>query len=228
MNIKIIGILFLFYLPLGSAYSQVTHAFMANVGITNAYYRSEIPKSQSFGSFFLPVTGLDWAKHGQNTFWGGAGIGFHLRQIPFYLYSSGQKSGVNVGELWARARVGMQFEGSYLSHMPFVSLGISHYATQDYFTKYGVSGISYPMMNDSFRTKKQLLPFIEIGSKLINTDYREVKRSVSFTFLIRYYPIALFREPVSFEYDFGQTIQVQYKLIEFSIVAALQRNVHKD
>ena len=219
-------ILFFLLLLSSNVIAQVTHSVSYSFGITNVLYKSDIKDNKSYASFFLPVSSLDYSKHNDNVFWGGAGVGFSIRQIPFFTYFDGQKTGIEAAEVWFRARAGLKFEGEFLSHLPYLGLGIATYADHNYYSK---SNSTYSYLNnpDSLNNVQKYQPFLELGTKLINTSFREDKRNVSFTFAVRYYPLPVFKSPQQFEYDYFKFTQIQYHLIEFMIVAAIQHNVQK-
>ncbi|HOZ51609.1 MAG TPA: hypothetical protein PLU17_07120 [Chitinophagaceae bacterium] len=207
--------------------AQVTHSLGITAGISNVFYKSDIKGNKNFVSIFSPTISAEYSKHNDNVFWGGAGFGFTLRQVPFYVFPTGQKAGMNIAEIWLRARAGLKIERSFTTHLPYLSLGFAHHADRESFIKDGNSSFTYLNNLDSNYTATNFHPFIEIGNKIINSTFRDEKRNVSFTFALRYYPVALFKSPIQFEYDFQQFKTVQYHIIEFSIIAGLQRNFHK-
>jgi hypothetical protein len=71
------------------------------------------------------------------------------------------------------------------------------------------------------------MPFLELGNTVINTTFRENKRNVFISFLVRYYPVNTFKENVQFEYEPLAFTQVQYRMIEFVIAAGIQHQFHR-
>lgn len=208
-----------------AANSQVTHSVSFTLGISNTWCKSDIKGNKSFVATFLPTTSIDYSKHSDNVFWGGAGLGFSFRHIPFYVFDNGQKMGMEAAEFWLRVRAGLKIEREFLTHLPYLGLGIGTHTNYGLYSKDGNNTFNYG--NDTIFKTQPIHPFVEVGSKLINSSFREDTRNVSFSFALRYYPMPLFKSPVRFEYDFLQYKEIQYHLMEFIITAAFQLNVQK-
>ncbi len=207
--------------------AQVTHSICYSAGVTNVLYKSMITGSKSYPSFLLPTTTIEYTKHNDNTFWGGAGVGFAPRRIPYHTYSQQQKIGADLLEFWFRVRAGLTFEGEHTTLLPYLSLGIASYIYNGTYSKNGISSISYSNYIDTTFNTQSLLPFFEVGSKFLNKSFREDKANFSMTFALRYYPAPIFKSPVRFEYDYLQYKTIQYHLIELSMVIGFQFNVHR-
>lgn len=207
--------------------AQVTHALGLSVGITNAFYKSDISGVKDGYNVFLPTISADYSKHSDNLFWGGLSGGFSLRQVPIFTYENGQKTGIRVAELWMRARAGFKIERSFMTHLPYLGLGISKRVDYEYYNKNGTTYSTYINSSDTMFKVQTIDPFIEIGNKLVNSSFRDDKRNVSFSFAVRYYPLSFFKNPLYVEYDYQEFITLQYHMIEFIITASLQHNIHK-
>jgi len=219
------ALLFLIVLFSLGANSQVTHSVSFTLGIANTWCKSEIQGSKNATVIFLPTTSIDYNKHNDNIFWGGAGVGFSFRRIPFYEYSNGQKTGIEMAEYWLRVRAGFKFEREFLTHLPYLGLGIGGHTNYNIYSKNGNTSINYS--SDTIFKSQPIHPFLELGNKLINSSFRQDSRNVSFTFALRYYPMPLFKSPVHYEYAYQQYKDIQYHMYEFLITAAFQLNVQK-
>ena len=224
---KKLSFFIIFFLPT-FINAQVTHSLGFNVGLANVYYKAQEAKSKSYFSIFMPTFQFDYVKQSANTFWGGATAGVTLRRIPFHKYQSGQTTGIDASEGWLRVRAGLKADGQLLSFLPFLGLGIATYGNFNSYSKDGTYSSYYYLNNeDSVYKKFTFQPFVELGVKMINRSFLEDKRNVSISFVARYYPTQLFENAIVLEYLPFQFKNVQYNLIEFGIIAAIQHNFHK-
>jgi hypothetical protein len=69
---------------------------------------------------------------------------------------------------------------------------------------------------------------MEAGTTLINSTFTENKRSIFLTFSFRYYPLPVFKSKTDIEYEPGETVSIQYHLIEFNIIAGIQKNLRRN
>lgn len=223
---KKIFLLFVIFVALNSQVNaQVTHALGFQLGVTNVYYKSTIPGSKSFVSIFMPTYSFDYAKYSDNLFWAGLGIGITTRNVAFYQFANYTKIGIEAGEPWIRVRTGLKFEKDFITHLPFIGLGVGKLIGARDYLKNG--GTTSSISTFSLKNVSKYSPFIELGSTLINTTFRENKRNVFFTFMIRYYPTPLFKDKIDVEYEPFEHINVQYQLIEFVITAGIQHHFQK-
>ena len=223
---KLISFLLFFSMPVFLK-AQVTHSISFSAGLSNVFYKSDIKESRNFVSLILPTTIIDYNKHNDNSFWGGAGVGFNLRHIPYHVYPNRQKVGAEAVEFWFRARAGLKFEGEKSSQLPYLSLGLSFYSNNGTFSKNGIDEYTYSAQIDSGFNDFDYFPFIEIGSKFIKTSFKEDRGNVSTTLAIRYYPSPVFTKAVQFEYDYNKTKSIQYHMIELVLILGFQFNVHR-
>lgn len=224
---KFLLTIILFLLASVISKAQVTHSIGCFAGLSNVVYMSDTKDTKSKVRGFLPSVYFDYSKHNDNVFWGGLSAGFTLRQVPLYTYENGGRSGVRLPELWARVRAGLKFEHEFTTQMPFLALGIAKHVGHEFYFANGTQDMTYTNQYDSAFKPRPYWPFVEAGSKLINTSFRQDKRNVSFTFSVRYYPMPIFTESFPYEYDYNQFKNIQYHLIEFCIIAGLQHNIQR-
>lgn len=208
--------------------AQTTHSFTSAIGVSNAWYQHTLPGGKSYPSLFLVTTGGDYQRYGEGVFWIGAGFGFTVRQIPFFREWSGFKTGLQLVEHWLRIRAGLTLEGEKTTHQPFVSLGIARYSNEDIFEKQGGHTMTYLGNRDNWTKNWQPFPpFVEVGNRLLRSDFKERRSNITLSMALRYYPLPMFRQPVSFEYDLNKFAVVQYHLIELNVMAGIQFNKNR-
>lgn len=226
MLLRVIGFFCGLTLWHSSLQAQVTHGLGFQVGLTQVMYKSQLAGRPNFSSHFLPSFTFEYGKFSDNLFWGGLGVGVTPRIIPFYKYPNYTKIGIQGPEFQARVRAGFKIQRDFMTHLPYIGLGAGYFVYDSEFS----SGQGYSIggnYNATYSVRKPL-PFIEIGNTLLNTTFRENKRSVFISFFVRYYLVDIFSQPISFEYDPFMSTSVQYRMIEFVLAGGLQRNWHKD
>lgn len=205
--------------------AQTTHCFSNAIGVSNAVYRHTLPGGKSYASLFLVTSGGDYQRIGDGAIWVGAGFGFTVRQIPFYREWSDFKTGVQLAEHWVRFRGGLKLAGEKTTHLPFVSLGIARYRDETLFEKQAGHTLTYLVHRGSWSKQWQPFPpFVEIGNQLLRSDFTEKRSCLTLSMALRYYPLPMFRQPVSFEYDLNKFAVVQYHLVELNVMAGVQFN----
>lgn len=223
---KIAGLICCCFFLLTKIPAQVTHGLGFQVGLTQVLYKSQLANRPNFSSHFLPSFTFEYGKFSDNLFWGGLGLGVTPRIIPFYKYENYTKVGIQGPEFMGRVRAGFKIQRDFMTHLPYIGLGAGYFIFDSDFS----SGQGYFYSGDDITNYpvRKPLPFIEIGNTLLNTTFRENKRSVFISFFVRYYLVDLFSQPVNFEYDPFMTTSVQYRMIEFVLAGGLQRNWHKN
>lgn len=206
---------------------QVTHALSFQLGLNQTAYWSQIKDSKSYTSHFLPSFGIDYAKYNHNVFWGGVGYGLSPRYVPFYKYNTNAKVGIRYPEFWFRVRTGLKIERDFITHLPHISLGMAVNGAIEEYTDNGFNNTMTYSMRDSIVGLQRFRPFAEFSNTIINSTFRDGKRNVFMNFGIRYYPLNLFENPISYEIDFGQFQSVQYRILEVFISAGLQKNFQR-
>lgn len=220
----------LFHLILVSlfAQSQPTHGVTFQLGLINNMYKSDVPNIKSTTTHFLPSYAFEYGKYSENLFWGGCGIGLNVRNIPFYKYNNGNTIGIQTPEFWFKVKTGFHIHNEFMTHLPFISLGIGKYGQTETFYK-NQNGVSYTNLGNYKNFNLQnVLPFMEAGTTLINSSFVENKRSIFVTFSFRYYPLPIFKTKTDIEYEPGEVVSIQYHLIEFNIIAGIQKNLRKN
>ncbi len=208
--------------------SQPTHGVTFQLGLVNNVFKSEVPNVKNATTHFLPSYAFEYGKYSENLFWGGCGIGLNVRNIPFYKYANGNVIGVQTPEFWFKAKTGFHIHNEFMTHLPFISLGIGKYGQTETYYK-NQNGVSYNNLGNYTNFNLQsLLPFMELGTTLINSSFVENKRSIFITFSARYYPMSIFKSKTEIEYELGETVFIQYRLIEFNIIAGIQKNLRKN
>lgn len=205
--------------------AQATTSFGMGVGISNVYYRNTEAPATSMGSYFLPTFQTELKKCGENFFYGSLIAGITPRIMAFHQYEDGSKMGVQAPELFAAVKVGIQAGQNYLTHQPYLALGVGKLFDANYYSgnQYGTVGLG------EFRKDYiKFNPYLEIGNTFLNASYRTNRRSVFMTFGFRYYPTPWFRERVFVEYDFNTTKYLQFQVFELIMSAGLQRNYHRE
>lgn len=224
-NILFLLSIVFFSLP---AKSQPTHGVVFQLGLINNLYKSDVPNVQNTTTHFLPSYSFEYGKYGENLFWGGCGIGLSVRNIPFYKYTSGNVIGIRTPEFWFKVKTGFHIHNEFMTHLPFISLGIGKYAKAESYYK-NQNGITYTNLGNYKNFNVQpFAPFMEAGTTLINSTFTENKRSIFVTFCFRYYPLPVFRTKTDIEYEPGEVVSIQYHLIEFTISAGIQKNLRKN
>ncbi len=225
---KINIILFHFILVSLFAQSQPTHGVTFQLGLINNMYKSDVPNIKGTTTHFLPSYAFEYGKYSENLFWGGCGIGLNVRNIPFYKYNNGNTIGVQTPEFWFKVKTGFHIHNEFMTHLPFISLGIGKYGQTETFYK-NQNGVSYTNLGNYKNFNLQnVLPFMEAGTTLINSSFVESKRSIFVTFSFRYYPLPIFKTKTDIEYEPGEVVSIQYHLIEFNIIAGIQKNLRKN
>jgi hypothetical protein len=210
------------------AKSQPTHGVTFQLGLVNNVFKSEVPNVKNATTHFLPSYAFEYGKYSENLFWGGCGIGLNVRNIPFFKYANGNVIGVQTPEFWLKVKTGFHIHNEFMTHLPFISLGIGKYGQTETYYK-NQNGVSYNNLGNYKNFNLQtVLPFMELGTTLINSSFVENKRSIFITFSARYYPMSIFKSKTEIEYEIGETVFIQYRLIEFNIIAGIQKNLRKN
>ncbi len=210
------------------AKSQPTHGVTFQLGLVNNVFKSEVPNVKNATTHFLPSYAFEYGKYSENLFWGGCGIGLNVRNIPFYKYANGNVIGVQTPEFWFKVKTGFHIHNEFMTHLPFISLGIGKYGQTESYYK-NQNGVSYNNLGNYKNFNLQtVLPFMELGTTLINSSFVETKRSIFITFSARYYPLPIFKSKTEIEYELGENTFIQYRLIEFNIIAGIQKNLRKN
>lgn len=208
-----------------STNAQVTHALGFQIGLSNVWYRSELPNKPSFSSHFLPAFSFEYAKYSDNLFWAGLSLGITPRNIPIYKYENYTKTGIQGPEFWGKVRAGLKIQRDFSTHLPFIALGAGYFSFDSEYSS--GQGMVYGQSSTAVYPVRKPMPFIEVGNTVINTTFRENKRNVFISFFVRYYPVNTFKENVQFEYEPLAFTQVQYRMIEFVIAAGIQHQFHR-
>lgn len=212
----------------GGVCAQPTHGVVFQLGVVHSYYKSSVSGSRSNATVFLPTYSFEYGKYSDNLFWGGGGIGINVRNIPFYKYSSGNSIGIETPEFWAKVKTGLHIHNEFMTHLPFISLGVGKYGNAESYYK-SQNGTTFQNLGDYSNFNLQSFsPFMELGTTLINSSFTENKRSIFMTFVFRYYPLPVFKSNTEIEYAFNESLFLQYRMIEFSIIAGLQKNIRKN
>ncbi|MBK6331694.1 MAG: hypothetical protein IPF62_14800 [Bacteroidetes bacterium] len=209
-------------------YAQPTHGVSFQLGLINNIYKSAVPNVKNTTTHFLPSYSFEYGKFSENLFWGGCGLGISVRNIPFYKYNNSNTIGVQAPEFWFKVKTGFHIHNEFMTHLPFISLGIGKYGQTETYYK-NQNGISYNNIGNYKNFNLQtVLPFMELGTTLINSTFTESKRSIFLTFSCRYYPLPLFKTKTDIEYEIGEVVSIQYNLIEFNIIAGIQKNLRRN
>lgn len=208
--------------------AQPTHGVTFQIGLINNLYKSAVTTVKNTTTHFLPSYAFEYGKYSENLFWGGCGIGISIRNIPFYKYTNGNTIGVQTPEFWLKFKTGLHIHNDFMTHLPFIALGIGKYGKTEPFYK-NQNGISYNNVGnyDNFNLQN-VMPFMEAGTTLINSTFTESKRSIFLTFSFRYYPLPVFKSKTDIEYEPGENISIQYNLFEFNIIAGIQKNLRRN
>jgi hypothetical protein len=221
-------LLYLILLHVGLSHAQPTHGVTFQLGLINNMYKSDVPNVKNATTHFLPSYAFEYGKYSENLFWGGCGIGLSVRNIPFYKYNNGNVIGVQTPEFWFKVKTGFHIHNEFMTHLPFISLGIGKYGQTETYYK-NQNGVSYNNLGGYKNFNLQnVLPFMEVGTTLINSSFTESKRSIFITFSFRYYPLPVFKTKTDIEYEIGEITSIQYHLIEFNIIAGIQKNLRKN
>jgi hypothetical protein len=221
----ILLLLMLFSAPV---FCQPTHGVTFQLGLINNLYKSDVPNVKNNTTHFLPSYAFEYGKYSENLFWGGVGLGISIRNIPFYKYFNGNTIGVQTPEFWLKFKTGFHIHNDFMTHLPFIALGIGKYGQTEPFYK-NQNGVSYTNVDNYKNFNLQtVLPFMEAGTTLINSTFTENKRSIFLTFSFRYYPLPVFKSKTDIEYEPGETVSIQYHLIEFNIIAGIQKNLRRN
>ncbi|MBK7762482.1 MAG: hypothetical protein IPI46_03815 [Bacteroidetes bacterium] len=205
------------------SFAQSIQALSFRIGVHQTWFKPTEPGQKTFGSYFLPDFTFQYMRYSDNLFWGGIGLGVMPRNVPFYEYANGQKTGASSPEFTLRFSTGFRIERSFSTHLPYLGLGISKFGSFENWIKNGNVSTTYTPAYKLIEMP-QLHPSIEIGTSLINSTFRDDKRNVYMHFAIRYYPLKLFKETLLFEYEPFETVPLNYNLVEFIISAGLQKN----
>lgn len=221
-------LLYLILMHVGLVHAQPTHGVTFQLGLINNMYKSDVPNVKNSTTHFLPSYAFEYGKYSENLFWGGCGIGLSVRNIPFYKYNNGNVIGVQTPEFWFKVKTGFHIHYEFMTHLPFISLGIGKYGQTETYYK-NQNGVSYINLGGYKNFNLQnVLPFMELGTTLINSSFTESKRSIFITFSFRYYPLPVFKTKTDIEYEIGEITSIQYHLIEFNIIAGIQKNLRKN
>lgn len=222
-----IHITLLFAWPFYSA-AQVTHGVVFQLGVVNSLYKSEVSTTKHTGTYFLPTYSFEYGKYSDNLFWGGTGIGINVRNIPFYRYSSGNSIGIELPEFWFKVKAGLHIHNEFLTHLPFISLGIGKYGNAESYYKSQNGKVFENLGGYKNYNLQSFSPFMELGTTVINSSFTENKRNVFMSFIVRYYPLPVFKTNTEIEYAVGETIFLQYHLFEISVIAGIQKNIRRN
>lgn len=221
-------LLYLILMHVGLVHAQPTHGVTFQLGLINNMYKSDVPNVKNSTTHFLPSYAFEYGKYSENLFWGGCGIGLSVRNIPFYKYNNGNVIGVQTPEFWFKVKTGFHIHNEFMTHLPFISLGIGKYGQTETYYK-NQNGVSYINLGGYKNFNLQnVLPFMELGTTLINSSFTESKRSIFITFSFRYYPLPVFKTKTDIEYEIGEITSIQYHLIECNIIAGIQKNLRKN
>jgi hypothetical protein len=199
---------------------------MFQVGVTGTLYLSSVKESKSYGSLFMPRFSFDYAKYSDNLFWASIGVGLSPRIMTIYKYQNGTKIGLEYPEFWARVRTGLKLQGDFITNLPHLGLGIAINGATQQFTDNGNYNTFIYNVGDSIIDVVRYRPFIELSNTIINSTYRDIKRNLFMSYGIRYYPLPVFQDKVTFQYDFDEYKTIQNNIIEIYLSAGLQRNIH--
>ena len=224
---KNIVIFILFLCSKQLMFAQPTHGVAFQIGLINNLFKSDIPGVKNTSTHFLPSYSFEYGKYSDNLFWGGVGLGINVRNIPFYNYNNGNTIGVQTPELWFKVKTGFHIHNEFMTHLPFIALGIGKYMDTHQYYKVQ-NGVTYTNLGNYKNYNLQsYTPFLEAGTTLINSTFTENKRSLYITFSFRYYPLPVFKTNTLIEYSPGENVNIQYHLIEFYIIAGIQKNLRK-
>ncbi len=227
LTFYILGIL-LFAGQSAKSQDEITHALAFHLGLNQTLYKSVIPQSPDFSSHFLPLFALDYTKMSDNLFWGGMSIGISPRYLPMHQYPTGVKLGARYNEKWIRFRTGFKLESRFITHMPHISLGVAlNSKSYDSYLYGGPNKVIFYNVADTTLNVNRFRPFLELGTILINTTYREDKRNVSIQMGVRIYPLHLFPQPHLLEYEQDAMKLIQYRIGDLYITGSIQQNFRK-
>lgn len=222
---KIVSILLFFVCSLNfKSHAQGTTAIGIHVGLSAVYYKTIIPNTQSQVTTFLPHFNAEVKRSGENVFYGSLGIGVVPRRIPFYTFDNGNKIGIEAAEGYAFVKTGIQARSSFLTHLPYLSLGISR--LMDARSYYANSKVYSSIDTTDYNAYFQFKPYIEIGNTLLNSTYVEDKRNILVTLSFRYYPTHVFRENFIYALDFNDIRKANYNLFDIILTMGIQHNFH--
>lgn len=204
--------------------AQGTTAIGLHIGLSAAYYKSMVPAEKSQQTYFLPHTNIEIKRSGQNVFYGSFGLGIVPRRIAFYRYENGDKFGLEAPEAYAFVKTGLQARSTFLTHLPYIGLGISRLFNPNGYVDVNNATIGVDTAN--YSSYLQFKPYLEIGNTMLNSTYTEDKRNVLLTLSFRYYPLSLFKSNINYALDFNDVHQCNYQLFEFIITMGIQQNFH--
>jgi hypothetical protein len=207
-----------------TGYSQGTTAVGLHVGLTASYYNPKVPETKAQTTFFLPHINTEIKRSSSNIFYGSFGLGMAFRRIPFYTFENGNKIGVEAMEYYSFVKTGFQARSNFLTHLPYLSLGVSRYGNGRSF--YSSSKVTTTIDTTNFKNYVNFRPYVEFGSTMLNSTYVEDKRNILVTFSIRYYPTNVFKENFIYEFDFNDIRQANYNMVEFILAMGIQQNFH--
>lgn len=227
MLVKPFGIVLLlgsFLVSFTKSSAQGTTAFGVHVGLSAAFYKSLVPSEKSQQTYFLPHCNAEIKRSGQNVFYGSFGIGIVPRRVTFYRYENGDKFGLEAPEGYAFVKTGLQARSNYLTHLPYLMLGVSRMFNPSGYMD--ISNATLGVDTGKYNPYLQFKPFMEVGNTMLNSTYTEDRRNVLLTLSFRYYPLALFKNNIVYQLDFNDIRQINYQLFELIITMGIQHNFH--
>lgn len=207
--------------------AQGTTAVGMHLGLSVVDYKNVVPGGKTMYTVFLPHIHAEVKRSSENIFYGAFGIGYVPRRIAFYEFDNGEKLGVTTNELYSFVKTGFQARSNYLTHLPYVALGIGRFVGGKYM--YG-DGSRVSALDTVYSPKKnyQFKPYMEIGNTSINSTYTEDKRNIMLTFAFRYYPTNLFKQNFIYTPNFNDIRQANFHMFEFIITMGIQQNFHHE
>lgn len=208
-------------------HAQGTTAVGLHLGLSVVDYKNVVPNGKTMYTVFLPHIHAEIKRSSENIFYGAFGIGYVPRRIAFYEFTNGEKLGVTTNELYTFVKTGFQARSNYLTHLPYVALGMGRFVGGKYM--YG-DGSRVSALDTSYSPKQyyQFKPYFEVGNTSINSTYTEDRRNIMLTFAFRYYPTNLFKQNFIYHVDFNDIRQSNFHMFEFIITMGLQQNFHHE
>lgn len=195
-----------------------------DVGINITRYQKKSNQQKSVNSYFNPSFQVNVESFGNRTFFGGIVLRGSFRSIEFHRYSPGVSIGVQMLETGMQIKVGFTTSKSTRMYRTYLALGVSYIHDYSIYYKQG----NYNYSNSFFTnvTFNPWLPSVEIGNTHTSASPEEKKRSMTFRYYVRYYPLNLFKETLNFEYEPGLFKQFQFNIIEVGVHLGIQHHFH--
>lgn len=227
MRIPFLVSLLFSLLPLNKLLAQGTTAVGMHLGLSVVNYKNVVPGGESSYTVFLPHIHAEVKRSSENIFYGAWGIGYVPRRIAFHEFSTGEKLGLTTNELYSFVKTGFQARSNFLTHLPYVALGVGRFMGGKYM--YG-DGSKVSALDTVYDPKKyyQFKPYVEVGNTSINSTYTEDRRNIMLTFAFRYYPTNLFKQNFIYTPDFNDVRQANFNMFELMITMGIQQNFHHE